>query len=132
MRKYFHNTVFGIFWILCAFILLVNGLSAWQQKTDTVKLYTEIAGDYEFEMGMELMTVSFWEEDGKLLGAPPGETPEEIIPVEGEELKFSVTIGSGEEYILTFSRDDSGKITQCLMETGMGETLGERVGEPSS
>jgi len=132
MRKYFCNAVFGIFFVLCAVILLVNGLSAAQQQTDTAKLYAEIAGDYEFVWDMDTRTISFWVEDGKLMGGPPGETPGEIIPVEGDDLKFTVTIPNGEEFILTFIRDDSGKITQCLMGTGMGEALGERIGESSS
>jgi hypothetical protein len=30
-----------------------------------------------------LMTINFFEKDGKLYGGPVGETPEEILPVEG-------------------------------------------------
>lgn len=126
MNKTCHTGIWIGLVFLCGVLLFANGATAGQQ-TDTAKLYAEIAGDYEFIMEMDAMTISFWVEDGKLMGGPPGETPEEIIPVEGDDLKFTVTIPSGEEYTLTFIRDDAGNITRCLMETSMGEIQGDKI-----
>jgi hypothetical protein len=84
------------------------------------KLLAEIAGDYIFEFQGETLTVQFIEQDGKLFGAPPGETPEEIHPVEGKPLCFDVTVAaSGDYYELQFVRNDQGAIDKCVM-TVMG------------
>lgn len=127
MGKTIHPRIFSGLVFLCGALLFLNGTATGQQQTDTAKLYAEIAGDYEFVWDMDTRTISFWLEDGKLMGGPPGETPEELIPVEGDDLKFTVTIPSGEEYTLTFIRNDAGKIAHCLMETSMGETQGDKI-----
>lgn len=128
MRDTIHIRILGGLVLFCGLLLSVNGATTGRQ-TDTAKLYAEISGDYEFVMGMDMMTISFWMEDGKLMGGPPGETPEELIPVEGDDLKFTVTIPSGEEYTLTFIRDDAGNISRCLMETSMGDAQGDKIKE---
>ena len=84
-------------------------------QTDRAKLYKEISGDYEFEMDGQVMVVNFYAEEGKLYGAPEGETAEEIVPVEGEELKFEVNTPDGQYFELTFVRDEEGKIHKCLL-----------------
>lgn len=127
MRMSRQSGIPGFLFVVCVLFLLVNGAAALQQDAAVAKLYAEIAGDYEFVMGMDALTISFFVEDGKLMGSPPGETPEEIVPIEGEELAFTVTIESGEEYGLTFIRDENGKITQCLMESPMGEVMGDKI-----
>jgi hypothetical protein len=89
-----------------------------KSKEDRVKLYKEIAGDYEFDtsdFGQDVMVIIFYEEDGSLFGSPEGETPEEIFPIEDEELKFEITTTDGEEFELTFVRDkETKKITKCI------------------
>jgi hypothetical protein len=80
------------------------------------KKYAEIVGDYEFEFEGQVMVISFWEEDGVLWGAPEGETPESIDPVEGKPLNFEVTVEGGQFYELEFKKDESGKVTKCIMQ----------------
>ena len=46
----------------------------------------------------QTLTVLFSEENGKLFGAPVGETPEEIKPVEGKPLCFDITVASSGRY----------------------------------
>ncbi len=128
MRTSRQSETLGFLFVVCGLFLLANGVAALQQDAAAAKRYAEIAGDYEFVMGMDVMTVRFFVEDGKLMGSPPGETPEEIVPVEGEELAFTVTIAGGEEYDLTFIRDENGNLTQCLMESPMGEIMGDKIG----
>jgi len=86
------------------------------EPVDMKKLIAEIVGDYSFELQGQTMMVQFTEQDGKLFGAPPGETPEEIKPVEGKPLGFDVTVAdSGDYYELQFVRNDKGVIDKCVM-----------------
>ena len=73
--------------------------------------------DYEFDYEGQIMVISFWEEDGVLWAAPEGETPESLDAVEGKPLNFEVTVGGGQLYELEFQKDESGKVTKCVMLT---------------
>jgi hypothetical protein len=86
------------------------------KPVDMKKLIAEIVGDYEFQAQGQILLVTFSEQDGKLFGAPPGETPEEIHPVEGKPLCFDVTLAdSGDYYELQFVRNDKGVLDKCIM-----------------
>ena len=94
--------------------------AAKDKPVDMKKLVAEIIGDYEFSAEGQTLLVQFTEADGKLFGAPPGETPEEIKPVEGKPLCFGVTVSTnGQYYELQFVRNDQGVIDKCIM-TVMG------------
>ncbi|MCP4724280.1 MAG: hypothetical protein GY863_04560 [bacterium] len=111
MKKRILAAILGI-----ALVLPMFGTTSYAQDkaADKVKILKEIAGDYEFDAMGQLMIINFYEEDGSLFGAPEGETPEEIFPVEGEELKFEVSV-NGEDHELTFVRDEeTKKITKCI------------------
>ncbi|MFC1731665.1 hypothetical protein ACFL6I_15215 [candidate division KSB1 bacterium] len=92
------------------------------KKTDKTKLYSELAGSYEFDVSGRF--VPFWliVKNGKLFLdiKVAGADTEEMIPVEGEEMKFE-TIANGYEVIAAFKRNDEGKIKGCtLCYPGMG------------
>jgi len=90
--------------------------AAHDKPVDLKKLLAEIVGDYDFSLQGQSLLVQFLEQDGKLFGAPPGETPEEIHPVEGKSLCFDVTVAaSGDYYELQFVRNDKGVIDKCIM-----------------
>jgi len=90
--------------------------AAQDKPVDMKKLIAEIVGDYEFALQGQILLVTFIEQDGKLFGAPPGETPEEIHPVEGKPLCFDITLAdSGDYYELQFVRNDKGVIDKCVM-----------------
>ncbi len=90
--------------------------AAKDKPVDMKKLIAEIVGDYDFSFQGQSLLVQFIEQDGKLFGAPPGETPEEIHPVEGKPLCFDVTVAaSGDYYELQFVRNDQGAIDKCVM-----------------
>ena len=91
-------------------------LAAQDKPVDMKKLLAEIVGDYDFSLQGESLLVQFTEQDGKLFGAPPGETPEEIKPVDGKPLCFDVTVSTnGQYYELQFVRNDKGVIDKCVM-----------------
>jgi len=100
-----------------------GGTQAQDKPDEAKKILAEIAGDYDFEFQGQMMTINFFEKDGKLFGAPVGETPDEILPVKGSPLKFEVTpSASGQLYELEFVRNEKGVIDKCVIKT-MGTEL---------
>lgn len=106
--------------------VLSAALFAYYQE-DAEKKYAPLVGDYEFDMQGQIMVVSFWVEDGKLVGAPEGETPEELEPVEGEDLKFEVNTADGQFMELEFVKDEAGKINTCIVLSMGMELEGIRI-----
>ncbi len=98
-------------------------LPAQDKPADMTKLLAEIAGDYEFALPGRSVVVKFTERDGKLYGAPDGETEELISPVQGKPLCFDLTVGdSADYYVLQFVRNGQGVIDKCVM-TAFGTTF---------
>ncbi len=98
------------------------------QPVDMKKLIGEIVGQYEFAADTQTLLVEFVEFEGKLFGAPPGETPEEIHPVDGKPLYFDITLAqSGQYYELQFVRNDKGVIDKCIMNVGGMVIEGARI-----
>lgn len=98
------------------------------QPVDMKKLIGEIVGQYEFAADTQTLLVEFVEFEGKLFGAPPGETPEEIHPVDGKPLYFDITLAqSGQYYELQFVRNDQGVIDKCIMNVGGMVIEGTRI-----
>jgi hypothetical protein len=116
--------------VICIVLLLVFSCgTTFSLGEDLAKKYAPIIGTYEFAMEAEVMNVKFWVEDGKFWGAPPGETPAEIVPMEGEEWKFEATTDDGQYSLITFAKDESGKFNLCTLES-MGMMLeGKRIEE---
>ena len=85
-------------------------------QVDTAKLYAELSGSYEFDVGDRI--VPFWliVKNGKLFLdiKVEGVDPEEMIPVVGEVMKFE-SIANGYKVIATFKRNDEGKIKGCTI-----------------
>ena len=117
---------------ILVFAFLAGPVAAAQAATQTAaqakpedmkKLVAEIVGDYEFSAENQTLLVQFTNVDGKLFGAPPGETPEELSPVAGKPLCFDITLATnGEYYVLQFVRNDKGVIDKCSM-TVQGMTI---------
>jgi len=95
---------------------------------DMKKVMAEIAGDWNFTMGDQTLTVQFTVQDGKLFGAPPDETPEELKPVQDKPLCFDVTVsGNGEYYFMKFIRSEKGVIDKCTMTVQGMEVPGVKI-----
>jgi hypothetical protein len=109
--------------------LMLSGLSVSASAQDKTKLYNEIAGDYEFEVEGQILVIVFSVEDGVLYGDTEGDPgpPSEIEPVEGKELEFTATGTDGNLYEITFSRDEEGKITKCLLSVMGMELEGVKI-----
>jgi hypothetical protein len=126
MPKCSKNSLFVIGLTLIFLSAAVYAGSPTQDKpVDTKKILEEIAGDYDFDFQGQAMLINFFERDGKLFGAPVGETPEEILPVKGSLLKFEVTPAStGQLYELEFVRNEKGVIDKCVLKTMGTEFIG--------
>ncbi|TFG52174.1 MAG: hypothetical protein E4H35_09700 [Candidatus Aminicenantes bacterium] len=115
-------TTATVFLALAGLAALAVPAVAQDKPVDMKKIIAEIVGEYDFSFQGESLIVQFTEQDGKLFGAPPGETPEEIKPVEGKPLCFDVTVAEGGQYYeLQFVRNDKGVIDKCIMSV-MGTT----------
>jgi hypothetical protein len=116
MTRRLSTVILGL--ILLAGFAVVQA-PAQDKPVDAKKLITEIVGDYEFSAGGQTLVIQFTDMDGKLFGAPPGETPEEIRPVADKPLCFDITLAqTGDYYELQFVRNAEGVIDKCVMSVG--------------
>ena len=116
MKKRALTLMTALLILTCLAAPLAAQTGAKAKPVDMKKLIAEIVGDWDFTFQGQSLAVQFTEQDGKLFGAPPGETPEEIKPVADKPLCFDVTVAaSGEYYLLQFARDDKGLLNKCVM-----------------
>lgn len=96
---------------------------------DKAKLYEEIAGDFEYEYQGQYIVITYWVEDGVLYATQEGDPnpPAKLEPVEGKELVFETTGSDGNLYIISFSRDEDGKITKSALATMDIEIEGVKI-----
>ena len=128
MKKIFNRSILCIISSLVLVFFICNASSFAQEKTDTEKLYAEIAGDYEFDVQGQVTVITFFVKEGVLMGRDSDDdegTP--LEPVEGKELGFEATSEEGQFFEITFSRDESGKITKCLLATRGMELEGVKI-----
>ena len=115
--------------VLVSFALLLLGLNISTFAQDKAKLYAEIAGDYEFDAEGQVIIITFLVKDGALYGTQEGDPnpPTPLEPVEGRELAFEATNEIGQFFEISFSRDEDGKITKCLLITEGFEIEGVKI-----
>jgi hypothetical protein len=128
VARFFRNSMTSVIVCLVLGIFICNVALFAQKDTDTAKLYAEIAGDYEFMVEGQTDVLIFFVKDGVLMGKSDDDDEEvPLEPVEGKELSFEATNSEGQFYELTFSRDESGKITKCLVVTMGFEVEGTKI-----
>jgi hypothetical protein len=114
---------------LICFVLLLFGLNVSASAQNKANLYEEIAGDYEYEYEGQLIVITYWVEDGILYGTQQDDPnpPSKLDPVEGKELVFETTGSDGNLYVISFSRDEDGKITKSSLATMGIEIEGVKI-----
>jgi hypothetical protein len=112
------NTQISVLTFIC-FALVLFGISVSSYAQEKAKLYEEIAGVYEYEYQGQYIVISYWVEEGVLWATQEGDPdpPVELNPVEGKELEFETTGSDGNLYVISFSRDEDGKITKSILAT---------------
>lgn len=126
MAKFLENSANRAI-VYSVLVLLLSSTLAFSLGEDLEKKYAPIIGTYEFYVEAQVMNIKFWVEEEKLWGAPEGETPGELEPMEGEEFKFEITTDDGQYYILDFVKDESGKYNKCIVQAMGMEMEGTRI-----
>jgi hypothetical protein len=88
---------------------------AQQKKEVDPELLDELVGPYELKIQGQAGAYIFIEEEGKLKGAPAGEEPSELEPVEGEDMTFLGHTPDGTEQFFKFLRSEQGKVAKCIL-----------------
>jgi hypothetical protein len=102
--------------LLCLFFLAMVGQSSVsQEKKMDPELLDELVGGYKVEIQGQKGIFVFMAEEGQLKGAPAGEKPSLLEPVEGEELTFVSYSEDGTEQRFKFLRNEEGKIAKCIL-----------------
>ena len=117
------------FLTLICFALVLFGLNVSTFAQEKAKLYEEIVGDYEYEYQGQYIVITYWVEDGVLYATQENnpDPPAELIPVEGKELVFETTGSDGTPYVISFSRDEEGKITKSTLAAMDIEIEGAKI-----
>jgi len=116
MRRKGKNSLIGV--MVCSFfILFVMNTASFAQQENKVdpKLLDELIGGYEFKIQGQAGVFVFIAEEGKLMGAPAGEKPSVLEPVEGEKMTFVGYNPDGTEYLFKFLRNEEGKVAKCIL-----------------
>lgn len=128
MKKISKIHTLSVILTLALALFICNAASFAQEKTDAEKLYAEIAGVYEFAFEGQVDTITFYVEDGVLMGRDADDDRGTALePIEGKELAFEVTTDEGQYIEMTFSRDENGKITECVLMTMGMEIKGVKI-----
>ena len=122
MVKGTQNSIF----IFICFALVLFGPSISSFAQNKAKLYAEIAGDYEYEFEGQAIIIIYSVEDGVLYGNTKGN------PEPPSLLEFETTGSDGNLYVISFSRDEGGKITRSLLSTQGMEIEGIKIKKQST
>ena len=109
MKQQHKKSFFIALTCLSLLLSVFGGMSFAQEKVDTEKLYNEIAGSYEFEYEGQYWVFEIKVEDGNLMGAPEGEVPDVLQPVEDTDMTFVGFDPDGMEYQFKFAGMTMGK-----------------------
>ena len=104
--------------MMCLFYILNMASTAsiaQQEKKLDPKLLDELVGGYELKIQGQAGVFVFIKEEGKLMGAPAGEKPVVVEPVEGKDLTFVGHSLDGTEHLFKFLRNEEGKVTRCIL-----------------
>jgi hypothetical protein len=81
------------------------------------KIYAEIAGDYNLDLGGRILPFKIVLKEAKLFfdAGIQGQDPQVMTPVQGKDLTFTSIDPNGDEVVFTFVKDPQGKITGCTV-----------------
>jgi hypothetical protein len=97
------------------FAIVAFGSIAAAQAQD--KIYGDLAGDYELELGDRTLPFTIFLKDGKLLfdARIPGKDGEPMAPVKGKDLTFTSLDPNGYETVFVFVLNAAKHVTGCTV-----------------
>ena len=95
--------------------MIYSATFAKQEYRMDPKLLDELVGGYQLEIQGQKGAFVFIAEEGKLKGAPAGEEPSLLVPVEGEDMTFEGHSPDGTKHLFKFLRNEDGKVTKCIL-----------------
>jgi len=115
--------------MLICLALVLFGLNVSSLAQDKAKVLEEIAGEYEYAYEGQVLVIIYTVEDGVLYGTEENDPnpPSRLDPVEGKDLVFETTGDDGNLYVISFSRDEEGKITKSVLAVMGLEIEGVRI-----
>ncbi len=103
-------------------LLLIVSFSSAQDKTadkkkDRQKLYSEIAGEYELDVGERILPFTISVKEKKLYFDPkvPGVEAAEMKPHKNDDMKYDSVDPNGNDVTFTFVKNKKGKFTGCTV-----------------
>ena len=119
---------FSIIFVILTVVLPSGTVSAQDEKADTVKIYSEVAGDYAFTVDEGTFIITFFERNGSLIGYDHDDGEEVILkPVDLEKLEFETANSENVYFFLKFYRDDEGTVVKMRLSANGIELEGDRV-----
>lgn len=103
-----------VWWFLVLLMMNTTIFAQQENKVDP-ELLDELVGNYEFKIQGQPGVFIFIAEEGKLKGAPAGEEPSLLEPVEGEDMTFEGHTPDGTKHLYKFLRDDEGRVAKCIL-----------------
>ena len=116
MRRKEKKSLIGV--MVCSFfVLFVMNTASYAPQENKVdpKLLDELIGGYALKIQGKTGAFVFIAEEGKLMGAPAGEKPSVLEPVEGKDMTFVGHSSDGTELLFKFVRDEEGKVEKCIL-----------------
>ena len=118
----------SIIFVILTVVLPSGTVSAQDEKADTVKIYSEVAGDYAFTVDEGTFIITFFERNGSFIGYDQDDGEEVILkPVDLEKLEFETANSENVYFFLKFYRDDEGKVVKMRLSANGIELEGDRV-----
>lgn len=119
---------FSLILLILAAAMAYPAVIAQDEKADTEKIYSEVAGDYAFTVDEGTFIITFFERNGSLIGYDHDDGEEVILKsVDLEKLEFETVNYESVYFFLKFYRDDEGKVTRMRITANGIELEGDRV-----
>ncbi len=116
MRRKGKKSLMGVMTCLMFMLFLFDAASFAQQENKVdPELLEELIGGYALKIQEQTGAFVFIAEEGKLMGAPAGEKPSVLEPVEGKDMTFVGYSPDGTEHLFKFMRDEEGKVAKCIL-----------------
>lgn len=114
-KKCLDSWIWVMMCLLFSLFMISTSFFAQEEKKVDPKILDELVGGYEVKIQGQSGIFVFIAEEGKLKGAPAGDKPTVLEPVEGEGLTFVGYAPDGAEQFFKFLRDDEGNVAKCIL-----------------